>query len=193
MNWYLKHIAGARKKALHLLDDTLALMDNPRFPCPPGILEAQVLCTVPYFSFDGATHIGQLVVHRDLVKDVQWIFSELLRWRFPIWSIVPIVAYGWNDEYSMAANNTSAFNYRTIVGREKLSLHAYGRAIDINPRQNPCRSQGRWSPSGARYDSALPGTITADSFVVSTFRSRGFFWGGDWQEPFDPQHFYKPL
>lgn len=37
-----------------------------------------------------------------------------------------------NDNKSMSANNTSAFNYRVISGTKKLSNHSYGLAIDIN-------------------------------------------------------------
>lgn len=31
----------------------------------------------------------------------------------------------------MAADNSSAFNYRTIAGTDRLSRHALGRAVDI--------------------------------------------------------------
>ena len=37
----------------------------------------------------------------------------------------------------MAADNTSAFNFRVVAGSGTLSQHAFGRAIDINPVENP--------------------------------------------------------
>ena len=46
-------------------------------------------------------------------------------------------AYGADDERSMAADNTSAFNGRKVPGIDVWSQHAYGRAIDVNPLENP--------------------------------------------------------
>ncbi|MDP2837702.1 MAG: M15 family metallopeptidase [Candidatus Moranbacteria bacterium] len=178
---------------LHHLPRELAISSSPEFSCPAEFLDRQELLIIPYLDFDGMRHSGQLVVDRDLADDVQEIFRCLYIERYPITSMAPIVLYQWSDEASMAANNTSGFNYRTIAGDERLSLHAYGRAIDINPWQNPCCSHGAWSPVGATYDKWAQGAITRSSFITRLFRRFGFDWGGDWKEPFDPQHFYKPL
>lgn len=198
MNWLCEHAASANAEALHLLSPAVALGDDPNFPCPlpiPWLIRQYlVLVRVLYLGFDGDQHVGQLVVHRDIAADIVWIFQQLFLHGFPIASIVPIVAFGWSDERSMAANNTSGLNYRYIAGTVRLSMHAYGLAIDINPWQNPCCSNGVWVPPGARYDPSVLGTITADSIVVALFRSRGWLWGGNcWEHgPFDPQHFFKP-
>ncbi len=37
----------------------------------------------------------------------------------------------------MAADNTSAFNCRFVAGTTRWSMHAYGKAIDLNPVENP--------------------------------------------------------
>lgn len=196
MNWLLNPVSSANETALHLLSETMALGDDPNFSCPlpipPEIRKRLVVVEVPYFGFDGDQHTGQLVVHQWIEADIEWIFSRLLLQGFSIASMVPVAAYGWDDEWSMVDNNTSAFNYRFIAGTNRLSMHAYGLALDINPLQNPCCSSGVWVPPGARYDPSVPGTITADSFVVDLFRCHGWLWGGHWKELFDPQHFYKP-
>jgi hypothetical protein len=132
------------------------------------------------------------VVHRSIVDEVDAIFRELLEQRFPIFQITPVVAFDWDDDASMAANNTSAFNYRTIAGTNRLSTHASGRAIDINPLQNPyTQLNGVVVPPGARYDLSEPGTVTPD--IAQVFTAYGWRWGGHWRPRRDWQHFEKPL
>ncbi|MDQ3813617.1 MAG: M15 family metallopeptidase, partial [Armatimonadota bacterium] len=104
---------------------------------PTDIRISLTLVSIEYWSFEDRLRVGQLVVHQDLAAEVQEIFQEILAARFPIEKIVPLSHYGWSDDASMADNNTSAFNFRRKVGKPELSLHAYGRAIDINPRLNP--------------------------------------------------------
>jgi hypothetical protein len=66
----------------------------------------------------------------------------------PIRSMYRVDRFGWsdrlqgaNDYASMAAGNTSAFNCRNVVGRPGVrSPHSYGRALDINPWENPYTS-----------------------------------------------------
>ena len=115
------------------------------------------------------------------------------QWRFPIAGVVPIVRYGWSDEASMAADNSSAFNYRTIAGTDRLSRHALGRAVDINPRENPAvYPDGRIAPAGAVYRPGSPGTFTDDHPVVCAFREKGWHWGGHFDHMRDYHHFEKP-
>lgn len=168
------------------LDEALAGKDIPK-----EIRESLAIVTVPYRCFEREVREGQLVVHTDVAKEVQEIFRKLLDIRFPIAHITPMHVYGWDDNASMAANNTSAFNYRFIFGTDRLSNHSYGRAIDLNPVQNPYRQRdGVIVPPGARYDLTQSGTVTAD--IASLFKSYGWQWGGDWQEREDWQHFEKP-
>ncbi len=56
--------------------------------------------------------------------------------------------YGGDDHRSMHHDNTSAFNCRFVNGTTRWSMHAYGKAIDINPRENPYVSGELRLPSG---------------------------------------------
>ena len=162
---------------------------------PNEIREALALVDVVYVSFDGGMHQGQVVIHKKLATDVREIFALLLELRFPIARVIPIIAYGWDDEASMAANNSSGFNYRVIAGTDRLSEHAKGLAFDLNPLQNPfIGKDGKISPAGATYDPSVPGTITKDGPVVALFKSKGWKWGGYWKKDYgilDYQHFEK--
>jgi peptidoglycan LD-endopeptidase CwlK len=158
---------------------------------PQEIRDTVTLVTVPYFSFRDTVEEGQFVVHRELASEVEEIFKTLREMHFPIHHMTPVAAYGWSDDVSMAANNTSAFNYRTIAGTTRLSHHATGRAIDINPVQNPYVGvNGSVAPLGATYDLSQQGTVTED--IVNVFKSYGWEWGGDWSDRKDWQHFQKP-
>lgn len=158
---------------------------------PDELKDTLVLIAVPYHSFDGDVREGKLVIHRDLAHEVQHIFKILCEKQFPIQSITPIVAYDWDDDASMAANNSSAFNYRLIRHTDRLSNHSYGRAIDINPYQNPyLQRDGKTVPPGAHYDVRNKGTVTPE--IAEIFISRGWQWGGNWRERKDWQHFEKP-
>jgi peptidoglycan LD-endopeptidase CwlK len=159
---------------------------------PDEIRAVLALVNVQYISFDGLVHQGQVVIHRELAPDVREVFAALLQLRFPIARVVPIVAYGWDDDASMLANNSSGFNYRVIMNTDRLSNHSFGCALDINPLQNPYFARNnRVYPAGAIYDPAAPGTLTRNSLAVSLLKSRGWEWGGDWTSPIDYQHFQK--
>lgn len=169
------------------LADALAGTDAPF-----DIACSLVLLDVPYADAQGSHRTGQLVIHEDLAKEAEDIFKQLYAEKFPIHKMVPIVAYGWDDEASMADNNSSAFNYRKILGTERLSNHALGRALDINPLLNPYfAADGRTYPPDATYRPEIPGTITAEGSVVALFKEYGWAWGGDWIDRKDYQHFEK--
>jgi peptidoglycan L-alanyl-D-glutamate endopeptidase CwlK len=160
---------------------------------PPEILERLCLLDVRYAGFDGRLHAGQLVLHRDLAAEIGDIFALMEVLKFPVAGVVPIVRYGWSDNASMADDNSSAFNYRTIAGTDRLSRHAPGRAVDINPRENPAvYPDGRIAPAGAVYRPGSPGTFTDDHPVVCAFIERGWGWGGHFDHMRDYHHFEKP-
>ncbi len=157
---------------------------------PANIKNSQTLVSVPFVSFSGENREGQLVVHAAVAEEVREIFKKLAEKRFPIRQIVPIVAYAWDDNASMAANNSSAFNYRVIAGTDRLSNHSYGRAIDLNPMQNPyMQRDGIIVPHGAKYDLMQKGTVTSE--IAEVFKSYSWQWGGDWNDRKDWQHFEK--
>ncbi|MDZ5621288.1 CapA family protein [Nocardioides sp. HM23] len=153
-----------------------------------------------YVGFDGRDHRGAVVVHERYVTDVATVFRRLYDARWPIRQMRPVSDFGGDDDRSMAADNTSAFNCRTVAGQEHWSAHAYGAAVDINPVENPYVVEGSVQPpSGRRFAAldrspgspALPGVIVADDVVVEAFREIGWEWGGRWAAP-DYQHFYAP-
>ncbi len=167
--------------------------------CPDEIRKRQRLVTVKYYSMDKQVHQGQLVIDRDLKNDINKIFTLVLKERFPIYSVIPISDKRfrkdnrWDDELSMEANNTSAFNYREVTGGGRLSNHAYGRAIDVNTFLNPYKKGNIILPHGAAYDPKIAGTFTPDNPIVREFLRLRWVWGGNWTSPIDYQHFEKPL
>jgi peptidoglycan L-alanyl-D-glutamate endopeptidase CwlK len=159
---------------------------------PRDILDILRLMDVFYYGFDGCRHKGQLVVHGDLVSELREIFSLMEELRFPIAGAVPITCFGWSDEASMAADNSSAFNYRFIAGTARLSRHASGCAVDINPLENPViYRDGLTLPLGAVWKPEEPGTLIKDHPVVQAFLDRGWRWGGDFTHVRDYHHFEK--
>ena len=160
------------------------------------VLASLAYVQVTYWDYEGRTQSGELVVHKDLAQEVADIFEELYEEGFPIASVRLIDEYGGQDELSMEANNTSAFCYRKIAGSSRLSNHALGRAIDINPLQNPHVKEGEVSPPGgtAYADRAREeqGMIHEGDACYQAFTRRGWVWGGDWKNSRDYQHFEKP-
>jgi hypothetical protein len=167
--------------------------------CPDEIRKRQRLVTVKYYSMDKQIHQGQLVLDKELVDDVKQVFALALKKKFPIYSVIPISDKRfrkdnrWDDELSMEANNTSAFNYREKTGGGELSNHAYGRAVDINTFLNPYIKGNLILPHGATYNPKAAGTFTAESPIVREFLRLGWSWGGNWKSPTDYQHFEKSL
>ena len=165
-----------------------------RAECPVGPADLRRV-ELSYTGFDGRPHRGALVVHRAVVDDVIAIFGELQQLHYPIQRMQTVDNYrGAEDELSMEDNNTSAFNCRPLPGSTSWSLHAFGRAVDLNPLINPyLGAGGDLQPvTAARYlDRGRddPGILRADSPAVCAFTDRGWRWGGAWRSPVDYQHF----
>jgi hypothetical protein len=164
---------------------------DPR--CPP--FAALRLLTLPYWDFFGVPQTGQLIIAASVADEVLAIFAGLYALGFPIARMVPIDAFAGDDDASMAANNTSGFNFRNVAGTDSLSRHAYGLAIDINPLLNPMIiGADIYPPAGAAYtDRAVmcPGMIVRPGPVVDLFDAYGWQWGGDWVRTKDYHHFTK--
>jgi hypothetical protein len=161
--------------------------------CPVGFASLRLL-RVDHWGFDGRPHRGRLIVHRDRARAILGVMRRLYRLRFPIRSMRLVDAYGAEDRRSMAADNTSAFNCRTVAGTSRWSEHAYGRAIDLNPVENPyVTSSGYVSPpAGGRFADRsrhAKGMIHRGGPVVAAFAAAGWEWGGNWDWPKDYQHF----
>lgn len=150
---------------------------------------------ITYWGFDEKTHVGEMVVNKNVAQEVLDIFQEAYHKKYPIEKIKLIDEYGGNDEKSMADNNTSAFCYRTIANTNKLSNHSLGKAIDINPLYNPYVVGKSVSPAnGKKYgDRSIvrKGTIKKGDDLYNAFIKRGWTWGGNWSSKKDYQHFEK--
>jgi hypothetical protein len=159
--------------------------------CPIGPASLRTL-SLRYWGFDGRAHMGALVVTTRAVPAVAAAFRSIYNARFPIRRMIPIAAYGGDDNKSMAADNTSAFNCRYAVadGPKRWSLHAYGEAIDIDTIENPYTLDGRvYPPAGKPYtnrSNVRPGMIVPGSAPVRAFSSVGWGWGARFR---DYQHF----
>ncbi|MFD1507745.1 M15 family metallopeptidase [Georgenia yuyongxinii] len=148
--------------------------------------------TLTRWTGDGAAS-GTIVVAAAVADDVVGVMQALYEARFPIARMEPVEAFGGDDDASMAANNTSAFNCRAVTGGSSWSEHSYGRAIDLNPLVNPYVLGSTVLPAGgaAYADRTLqaPGMIHDGDAVVRAFATRGWVWGGTWSSPKDYQHF----
>jgi hypothetical protein len=163
-----------------------------RSGCPVGAADLRRV-RVAYWGYDGGRHVGDLIAHRTEAADLAMVFGKLYAGRFQIRRIHPVTAYGSDDDASMEANNTSAFNCRKVTGGSGWSEHAYGRAIDINPVQNPyvTRSGAVLPESGrpwADRSVRAPGMIKPGLIVERTFQAIGWTWGGRWSSSKDYQH-----
>ena len=166
-------------------------------------------CTVPrsdlrYLLFlhrnlDGQAVIGEMVVNRQIADDVLEIMQQLFYESYPIERARLIDYYDADDEKSMAANNTSCFNWRVKAGSGNISKHAMGMAIDINPLYNPYyRFPGvneTLQPSSAEpYMDRMwdfPYKIEEGDACQRLFTEHGFKWGGSWNSLRDYQHFER--
>jgi hypothetical protein len=161
--------------------------------CPVGPADLRRV-TVTYLGFDGAEHDGALIVHADAVQATLQAFDRLRGDRFPIRKIVPVDRYGASDDASMADDNTSAFNCRPSTGSPSTwSQHAYGRAVDVNPLENPyVSSSSVQPPGGADYlerTDVRTGMAIVGGDLVAAFAAVGWGWGGAWSSVKDYQHF----
>ncbi len=147
-----------------------------------------------YWGFDSRAHTGALVVHASEAEAVTEVFRRLYDGRFPIRRMEPIDAFGGSDDASTAANNTSGFNCRNAVatGPPQWSAHAFGRAIDVNPVENPYLLGGEvLPPAGSAFTNrgdVRPGMAVRGGELVAAFAAAGWSWGGGWANP-DYQHF----
>jgi hypothetical protein len=149
-----------------------------------------VLLTVPYHDFQGEAQLGHLIVAATVAADVAAAFQEIYDSNsFRIERMELIDRYGGDDDKSMAANNTSAFNCRPVTAGLKPIAHMQGIAVDINPVQNPYFTGHPTSPmsmvkpeAGRPYiiemnrSADIIGLITPRSVVTEAFSKRQWRW-----------------
>ena len=163
--------------------------------------------TIPYYNFEQQVMLGEMIVNVDIQEDVLNIFKELFNNKYEINSMKLIDDY-WilgtdgnkADNNSIEENNTSCFCYRQVTGGESISNHGYGRAIDINPQQNPYVENGKNSHRNAdeyvnnRYVGEPHVIVASDEDICySIFTKYGFTWVGNWTNPIDYQLFEKAV
>ena len=168
--------------------------ENP-YITPDDLRYLRVLHCTP----DGRTQIGELIVNRQIADALLEIFRALYDAAYPIEQIRLVDEYGGDDNASMADNNSSCFNYRTVPNKETLSYHARGLAIDINPLYNPylaydpAAGAAEIMPENAApyadRTQDFPMKITEDDLCCRLFLEHGFHWGGYWRISPDYQHF----
>lgn len=162
--------------------------------------------TIPHYDFNYNITEGHLVVNAQLADEVLDIFAELFDIKYPIERMQLVDHYGADDYQSIENNNTSAFNYRESTdGSGRLSKHALGCAIDINPQINPyVNSSGvgshdnaseYWSRNVSSWSSDISKAayIGTDAEIYRIFSKYGWEWGGAWSSYRDYQHFQKSV
>lgn len=166
--------------------------------CPVAVEDLRYL-RVLHYDYDGKIRVGELVANKSISDDLLSIFRRLFDARYPIEKMILIDEYGGDDELSSSDNNTSCFNYRMVAGTQKLSRHALGTAIDVNPVNNPyvtTNEEGAvicMPSNGSAYmdrSESFDHKIDEDDLCFRLFSEYGFTWGGSWYEP-DYMHFTR--
>jgi len=169
--------------------------------CPIPLTMLRYL-TLEYIDFSGNIKLGELIVHKDVSFEIVKIFKTLYETKYPIYKMELVSNYKGNDFNSIEANNTSAYNCRNVEGTNTWSRHAYGKAIDINPIQNPYISKkGNISHKKSfKYKTRIhknlnnpkdKAMILKNDIVTKMFKKYNWNWGGDWSTIKDYQHFDK--
>jgi hypothetical protein len=167
--------------------------------CPVAVEDLRCL-RVLHKDLAGRTLVGEMVANKSIAGDLLEIFRALYDAGYPIERMRLVDDYDADDEASMAANNSSCFNYRRKASMNAVSKHAYGEAVDINPLYNPYY---RVTASGARIvepasgapyvdrSADFPYKIERGDLCHRLFLAHGFHWGGSWTRSKDFQHFER--
>ena len=188
-------------QAVELPDSVFLRMQGRSYPadCPVARTDLRYL-QVLHWDAEGESRQGELVCNKTIAQDLQDIFKQLYKAKYPIASMRLIDDFDASDERSMTANNTSCFNFRYITGTKTVSKHGRGMAIDINPLYNPyvrLRDNHVEPAAGKPYAKRraertdIPMKIDRTDLCYRLFVKHGFKWGGDWKSVKDYQHFEK--
>lgn len=194
--------------ASEIPDDVYQRINGKSYRENPDIaLEDLRYLKMLHYNYDHQIQVGEMIVNAQLAQEICNIFKELFQNEYEINSMYLVDNY-WtgdgdgSDYASIDVNNTSAFNYREQTGGGKLSNHAYGCAIDLNPMENPYvvydgDTPVEWAHSNADpyidRNSGAAHVITHEDLCYQIFAKYGYSWGGDWSNPKDFQHFEKRL
>ncbi|MCF1428795.1 MAG: M15 family metallopeptidase [Shewanella sp.] len=173
--------------------------------------------TLNYVNFNNEDSIGNIKVLDTLVPYITNVFDELYQARFPIYSMnaglvkpqksglaTSFISYYKAED----VDNTAAYACRPITAGSIPSIHAYGAAIDLNPRENPYIGFNDADQYGNRtvkeiipvdgwnyitrskYREGKPIHKGINNTLTDIFKKNGILrWGGDWNYPIDYMHF----
>jgi len=168
--------------------------------CPVSLENLRYL-RITHINFKGKDARGEIIVHKDVSKEMTEIFEALYDMAYPVYKMRLVSDYKGNDWQSIESGNTSAFNCRSATGSKKWSKHSYGKAIDINPIENPYIARsGRISHKASsqyrkrvhkKSTSADKALLLKNDKATKIFEKHGWKWGGDWSGVKDYQHFSK--
>ena len=128
--------------------------------------------SIDYIDYNGEKQTGTIEVNKNIAENVLGVFKDLYEIKFPINKIDK--SYQRPDEDIIMDNITTGYNFRFVMGTDKLSKHAKGYAIDLNPKVNPAKP----SKISHVYDETIEkGKITTE--VINLFKKWGFKWGGE--------------
>lgn len=189
-----------------LNDEIIKKITGVSYPYDTAEISYQDLkyLSILYYDFNDEIQTGEIICNQLIADDLIQIFYELYRNHYQLEKVKLIDEYGGDDELSMRDNNTSCFNYRNIANTTRLSNHALGMAVDINPFYNPYvvyakdgSGKTTISPAGSEpyvdRTQDFPYKIDENDLAYRLFTEHGFTWGGNWNSSKDYQHFEKAL
>lgn len=157
--------------------------------CPVPLSDLR-LVTVTHRGFDRRDHDGQLIVNRHAAGPMVRAFRDLHALGFPIRHMALADMYGPPASRPADGDVSGSFECRQAVpspctggsGTGHWSNHAYGLAIDLNPRENPYVGCGRSRDPAVRpyFNRTLVRRGMVTSSTVRAFASVGWGWGGAW-------------
>lgn len=146
-----------------------AFYGNPRLGNAGWQLGYLVRVPVPWQMAMGSVKVSSITIHRKCSESLSRILEAA-------WAAIgrdQAVAHRrhW-DVYS------GSYNFRPIRGSSRLSMHAYGCAIDFDA---PCNQLGSSATDAVGF--------RADDPLVEAFEAESWVWGGRWTGRSDPMHF----
>lgn len=155
--------------------------------CPVWMSQLRVL-SYRYYGFDHKTHFGQIVVNMDVAQPLSTVFAKLYAIRFPIRDGAFASTYGPHPDRtgdvtaSFECRDAAASPCSSSATTHNWSMHAFGEAVDLDPRENPYVGCGmtrdKTALSYLKRSRHRPGMVTPA--VRQAFASIGWGWGGSW-------------
>lgn len=153
------------------------------------------IVTVIYRGFDGKSHTGRIIAHDSVAPKLGFALGMLYQGGFRVYQMDFMNTLATTQYPDLPSNNTYSFHCRNTTGGSTWSQHAYGKAIDLNPVENPYFKQSTgyvFPPAGSQYIIRIPlktGMIGPNSLTETAFYRIGWTWGGRWSSIKDWMHF----